>query len=455
MNPNTHSTGRPEGLAALAATLQGLAAQDPTACSVEVRADRALTLRQLMDQLEGHWLAELADLDACGAAGAEQGVQTPSTASWLRQRLRMGAGAASNAVRTARALFRGPLTHTGQALIDGRISPAHASVLAAGTQDLPGHVTVEAEPVLLEAAGRLDPPRLRQVVGHLCLVADPEGAEAEAKAERHHQRRGLRTSPTLDGMVALDGLLEPEAGQTLLAALEPLARPQSAADDRSGGQRRADALTELARRALEGGRLPQTGGVRPQLTVTVDLDSLTGHPGPGRLGGEVGWVGPLDREACRRLACDGALTRVLVTRHPSLHGHHDPGSHDPDDDLGLTGRLQLAAALLPPVLGGAPTQPLDLGRTTRVVSPTQRTALAVRDGGCVFPGCDRPLEWCEAHHLWHWLHGGPTDLANLSLLCRAHHRAVHEGGWRLIRGPDGRLTASPPHRSRRRQPAAA
>jgi hypothetical protein len=114
MDSNTHSVGRPEGLAGLAATLQGLAAQDPTACSVGVRADRALTMRQLVDQLEGHWLAELADLDACGAAGAEQGVQAPSTASWLRQRLRMGAGAASNAVRTARALFRGPLTHTGK-----------------------------------------------------------------------------------------------------------------------------------------------------------------------------------------------------------------------------------------------------------------------------------------------------------------------------------------------------
>ncbi|HEX2374877.1 MAG TPA: HNH endonuclease signature motif containing protein [Actinomycetota bacterium] len=62
------------------------------------------------------------------------------------------------------------------------------------------------------------------------------------------------------------------------------------------------------------------------------------------------------------------------------------------------------------------------------------------------------MGWCEAHHVRHWLHGGPTDLANLVLLCRAHHRAVHEGGWRLARGPDGRLTATPPHR---RHPAAA
>jgi hypothetical protein len=110
------------------------------------------------------------------------------------------------------------------------------------------------------------------VVGHLQLVADPDGADHQT--QRRHERRGLWTSPTLDGMVAIDGLLEPEAGQTLLAALEPLARPATANDSRSGGQRQADALTELARRALEGGRLPQTGGVRPQLTVVVDLASL-------------------------------------------------------------------------------------------------------------------------------------------------------------------------------------
>jgi hypothetical protein len=253
----------------------------------------------------------------------------------------------------------------------------------------------------------------------------------------------------------VDGLLEAEAGQTLVAALEPLARPASAADARSGGQRRADALAELARRQLEAGRLPRTGGVRPQLTVLVDLDSLVGHR--GTLGG-VTDTGPLGPEACQRLACDSAVTRVLVTRQATGHhdyatssGHHDDpcgdhGHHHPDSQASLADRLRAAARRLPPVLGGAPTQPLDLGRTTRVVSPAQRTALAVRDGGCVFPGCDRPLAWCEAHHLVHWLDGGPTDLDNLVLLCRAHHRAVHEGGWRLARGPDGRLTATPPHR---------
>jgi Domain of unknown function (DUF222)/HNH endonuclease len=307
--------------------------------------------------------------------------------------------------------------------------PAHATVLASGTQDLPHHVTMEAEPVLVEAARRLDPSRLRRVVGHLRLVADPDGADG--RAGRRHERRGVWLAPTWEGMVAINGLVEPEAGQTLLAALEPLARPASAEDRRSGGQRTADALTELARRALEGGRLPAIGGVRPQLTVTVDLDTLLGRPGSG--GGEAGWAGPLEPEACRRLACDGALTRVLVTRHAtSHHPAHRPSEQERSATPGLGAerlreRLRAAVAKLPPALGGAPTQPLEVGRASRVVPTAQRTALAVRDGGCVFPGCTRPPAWCEAHHLRHWLHGGPTDLANLALLCRAHHRAVHEG----------------------------
>ena len=327
-HPSRPPAGPPDGLTALAAVVDQLAAEDLSGLPQVERARRILEWRQLLDRQEGLWLKELAGVDATGAAGAEDGLQAGSTAGWLRSRLRMSAGAAHRAVRTARALFRGPLPQTGQALTDGELSPAHAAVLAAGTQDLPAQVTSEAEPVLVEAARRLDPGRLRRVVGHLQLVADPEGAASQA--ERRHGRRGLWLAATLDGMVAVDGLLEAEAGQTLRAALEPLARPASAEDTRSGGQRQADALTELARRSLEQGRLPQTGGVRPQLTVVVDLDSLTGHPGPGPgsgsggLGGELGWAGPLDPEACRRLACDAAVTRVLVTRQPTGYGADNP-----------------------------------------------------------------------------------------------------------------------------------
>ena len=115
-------------------------------------------------------------------------------------------------------------------------------------------------------------------------------------------RRGLWLALTLEGMVAVDGWLEPEAGQVVVAALAPLAGPADAEDARSGGQRRADALAELAGRSLEGGGLPQAGGVRPQLTVTVDLDSLLGRS--SAVGGEVGGAGPLASQADRRLACD-------------------------------------------------------------------------------------------------------------------------------------------------------
>ena len=401
MDSNTHSAQHPtrppaEGpdrLGSLTAALAELAAADLDGLAGVAAAEDALRLRRLLDGLEGQWLRRVAAVDAQGAAGADQGQEVGSTAAWLRSRLRMSAGAARSAVRTARALFRGPLTETAVALTSGAISPAHARVIADGTLHLPEYVKLEADPVLVEAAARLDPPRLRQAVGLLCQVADPAGADHQA--ERRHARRGLWLAPTWEGMVAVDGLLEPEAGHTLLAALEPLARPADAQDSRTGGQRTADALTELARRALEGGRLPQAGRVRPQLLVTVDLDSLLG---PGGLGGEVGGAGPLPPQACRRLACDATVTRVLVARRPG-HGDSDPAPcqepagatrdlqgaaaatgalADDEDDAaaaaragaaGVGARLQAAATLLPPVLGGAPSQPWTSGGPPGSSSP--------------------------------------------------------------------------------------
>jgi hypothetical protein len=249
----------------------------------------------------------------------------------------------------------------------------------------------------------------------------------------------------------------------------------------------------------------------------VDLDSLLGHP--GALGGEVGWAGPLAPEGCRRLACDGALTRVLVARQP---GHPDhpasrrptttqprpgpsrppprprprprscwcsapprqsrrpphqpptarpglrrrpttlarpptgPGAQDPHRAAGLAGRCNRRWPGCPRPWAAPPASPWRWGGPAGSSSPAARCgALAVGDRGGVFPACARPLAWGEAHHLVHWLDGGPTDLSNLALVCRAHHRAVHEGGWRLGRGPDGRLTATPPHRNHPPQPDRA
>jgi hypothetical protein len=196
MDSNTHSTRGParppahpsDDLATLHAAVADLEARDLNGLADAARAERVLQLRHLLHRLEGQWRKELAAVDARGAAGAEQGVQAGSTAGWLRARLRMGAGAARGCVRTARALFGGPLTQTAQAVTNGELSVAHARVLAAGTQDLPHQVAVEAEPVLV-AARRLDPARLRQAVGHLRQVLDPDTTASQA--DRRHGRRGL------------------------------------------------------------------------------------------------------------------------------------------------------------------------------------------------------------------------------------------------------------------------
>jgi len=89
---------------------------------------------------------------------------------------------------------------------------------------------------------------------------------------------------------------------------------------------------------------------------------------------------------------------------------------------------------------------LDVGRRTRLVTPTQRRALVIRDGGCVAEGCDRPPEWCDAHHVVHWIDGGMTDVSILTLLCSLHHHHVHDGTWELVPDDAGAWTARPrPH----------
>jgi hypothetical protein len=99
--------------------------------------------------------------------------------------------------------------------------------------------------------------------------------------------------------------------------------------------------------------------------------------------------------------------------------------------------------------------PLSIGRASRTIPAAIRTALGVRDGGCRFPGCDRPLAWTDGHHIRHWADGGETRMDNLVSLCRPHHRAVHEQGWEISLAPDGQVTgavgqsASPARRCRR------
>ncbi|HXM57295.1 MAG TPA: DUF222 domain-containing protein, partial [Candidatus Dormibacteraeota bacterium] len=181
-------------------------------------------------------------------------------------------------------------------------------------------------------------------------------------------------------------------------ALDAVMGPPAREDERTPAQRRADALTDLARRQLDSGELPVVGGQRPHITLTADVATLARLP--GSRAADLDWGMPVPAETLRRLACDASVTCVLVS---------------PEGD------------------------PLSVGRTRRTFTPGQRKALALRDGGCVL--CGRPAAWTACHHLHHWIDGGDTSVTNGALLCHRCHVRVHEGGYRLLRRPDRTWTA--------------
>ena len=244
---------------------------------------------------------------------------------------------------------------------------------------------------------------LRRVLAYWRQAADLERAKQDE--DLAFERRHVHVSPTLAGMVWVDGDLDPETGQTLISALRAVMDAEVRANDgpdlRTPGQRRADALGEICRRWLDSCDRPTVAGERPHVVVRVDLASLEGRVGHSELDD----VGPVTPETARRFACDANVSRVITD--------------------------------------GA-SQPVDLGRTTKVVPPPLRRAVTIRDHGCRFPGCGRPPGWCDAHHVRHWADGGETSLGNLVLLCRPHHRLIHRGfGVEMVEGmprftrPDG------------------
>jgi hypothetical protein len=99
---------------------------------------------------------------------------------------------------------------------------------------------------------------------------------------------------------------------------------------------------------------------------------------------------------------------------------------------------------LTPMLLDDDGMPLKVGRSRRLFTSGQRLGFAVRDKGCVFPGCDRPPSWCEAHHIGPWSRGGGTDLINGCLLCGYHHRLIHRDDWQVMMAEDGHPQVIPP-----------
>jgi len=332
--------------------------------------------------LEAERARRLAEVERRGSYGRDGYL---SISSWVMQRFQLAWSVATQRVRWARALEEMPVT--AQALASGEVSSSAVAVLVAGREAHPEKFA-RAEAMLVQAARSLQIRDLTRAVAYWRQAADAERADREA--DRAFERRRLHVSPTLEGMVRVDGDLDPETGQVLITALRCVEDTWARGTDdrRTSTQRRADALGDICRWWLDASDRPEVAGERPHVTVTVDLESLEGRVGYRC---ELDDVGPIVSETARRWACDASVARVITK-----------------------GR----------------SEPLDVGRRTPVVPTALRRAVVVRDGRCRFPSCDRPHSWCDAHHVRHWADGGPTALPNLVLLCRPHHRLVH-GGFRV------------------------
>jgi hypothetical protein len=374
-----------------------------------------------IDRLEAERLRRLQRFHADRGAQSDGG---GTTVSWLRRSCGMTAKAAAYRVHLARTLSEMP------AMLDsaraGRASFTNVAMVA----HLAGAVGVEPvreyEDILLPAAETLEPRQMRVATETVRLRIDPDGVLADAN--HAHEQRWLDCDETYGGVFVLRGQFDAEGGALLKAAIDALSHGLARGELRAVSSRRADALVEMPAPQLRCGDHRDVHGQRPHLTLTVSADTLrrdapradaesddtlrvVAIAQPAELAG----VGPIHPEIARRIACDAV--RTVVTVAPT-----------PDDSSWIT---------------GTPAVQLSVGRATRTIPSSIRTALVLRDQGCRFPGCDRLPAWTDGHHIIHWADGGATELDNLVSLCRSHHRRVHEERWR-IHIADGNAVVEPP-----------
>jgi 5-methylcytosine-specific restriction endonuclease McrA len=329
-----------------------------------------------------------------------------SCAEWLTWRVGLNPGAARERVRVALAL--GTLPRLADALSRGALSYSKVRALTRVA-------TPETEERLLAVGRAGTAAHVERIVRGWRQV----DVAAERRVAAHqHARRGLYLFEDEDGTVIMRGRLAPEVGALLRRALEagrevlyqkarregPVGATEPATAPPTRAQQQADALALVAETALHQGLDPGTPGERYQVVVHVDAPVLADPTQPGQTVLEDGIR--VSAETSRRLACDASR---VVLRHDS------------------EGRV------------------VEIGARTRTIPPALRRALQQRDQGCRFPGCGERV--AQGHHLHHWAQGGPTTLSNLALLCRRHHRAVHEEGYQVercsddglrFRRPDGR-----------------
>ena len=376
--------------------------------TVEQLGDEIASLAASLSAATARWLDLVAEFDA-REGWAPGGFN--SCAHWVAWNCAISPVAAREHVRVARRLR--DLPAVAEAFRRGELSYSKARALTRVEE-------VADEPELVELARSASAAQLEQIVrGYRSVLAVEEG---EA---RLHAERSVTWHFDDDGSLVFRGRLPAETGALLVSALEaardrldPPPTPGEVAADASAeapeqavAARNADALLALAETSLDAAA-GSASADRYQVVVHVDANQLAARPEEsGRC--ELDQGIPLPREAARRLACDASLVRIVER----------------------DGR------------------PLSVGRRTRSIPPAMRRALRSRDRGCAFPGCWQRHR-VDAHHIEHWADGGRTDLSNLVLLCRHHHRLVHEGGYAVGRsgrelvfyGPDGHALPSHPRR---------
>jgi hypothetical protein len=363
--------------------------------SADERAALLVGIRQIINVAEAAFTQVLSDFDAHG--DGEVLHAAPSSSTWLRGALGMASGEATERVRIARVsrdVLAPAVAQLSSVPLPGgptEMSYEQLRAIHRSTRLLPPSQRVDAAATLTELAPQLSVDQLRAAGRHLRDVIDPDGSARHA--EEDFGRRWLSVAPLLGGMHSIDGVLDTETAAHLTTALAPFLVPSGPDDVRTADQRRADGLAEIVVTAVRSGELPTLSGASVALQVEVPLETLSGQSThPARIGGDSTAPLLVTSDAASRMSCDASVRRLVI------------------DPLGV---------------------PLNLGREVRVFTSAQRRALAARDRGCRFPGCFRPSRFTDAHHLVPWARGGVSDLANGLLLCRFHHRQVHEGGWRI------------------------
>jgi Domain of unknown function (DUF222)/HNH endonuclease len=472
-----------EAVAMVTAGLGWLAATDATMLTA---VEQAECLRGLERAASMRTAAQARVLGAFHAQRTYEEDGQGSARTWLKWQTRVTDGVASGAMGWMRRLAGHRAV--GDALADGEISESWARQICDWTDKLPEDVRGGADAILLAAAeggaDLSDLAGLAEEIRKQCARPDTDGDDGFA-------RRSVQLDATFEGAGKLDGNLTPQCTAALQAVLDALGKRRGPEDERTKGQRLHDALEDACRRLIGSACLPDRAGQPTQIVLHMDLDRLRGLPGAPDA--EAAWTG--QATAGPGDDCDAQIVPIVT-------GHIDPGVLDrlaaallhgtpinppgapatPDApptpaqpggagearraraeraarrlimtsaaDL-LSGPGGLASYLrtrLAPGTVASVSLPLDVGAATETIPVQLRRAVAVRDRGCRFPGCDQPVAACQPHHIVPRAQGGPTSLTNLMLLCTFHHLiAVHRWGWGIALHPDGSVTATSPNGNR-------